>query len=836
MIDPEPLRYDLNIEPDLENFTFKGEVEILFSTAGRCSKVELDCQNLEVESCRLEVQERTEACRFDLSASDRRLVVHMPEVAGGKFALRVIYKGSIGRQMTGFYRSAYRDRSGHRAFVAVTQFQEDYARQAFPCVDRPEAKAAFRIAMVIPEGLEAVSNTEIEKTEPLAGAKKKVTFLPTPVMSTYLLFWAVGPFGTVVSEDDPRVRVRILPGQENAVGSGLKMASQALGYCEDYFGLGYPLSKLDLIAVADFAYGAMENWGAITFRENLLLDDPATTPREARLYMAEVITHEIVHQWFGNLVTPDGWKYLWLNESFATYLAYKAVDAAHPKWRCADMFLTREMASALERDGLERTIAIEIPGREQAAINASTAPIIYSKGGSMLRMVEGYIGSEAFRAALRAYLKKHAYGCAASTDLWHSFQDASGLPVADVIRRWVEQPGYPLLTVDGDRSRLKLRQARFTYLGGEKRRQAWPLPLRISFFFQGKQISERTLLMEEPELELALDDKADACLVNPGRTGFWRVFYASASMRSALAGLAGSGALDPVDRWSLEDDFFAAMRKGLLDMEQYLDLVEAVRPWTEPELPVCSTICRHLALIERICGPSNVPRAKQLGLRVALAVLGALGWQGKAQDSLPEVMLRSRMIWSAALLGDGRAAARGGELFGAWMSGARLEPDLAASVLKIGARAGALPEAEAMLARLEETASEHLRMAIAGALGWFGDQKVLCKVLDLALDRVPARIRHVVFAAAAENPAAGAQILQWFVRNLERFEKLHPILFERVLVSLVPFCGLDCPGDAFGFLDDFLKRRPDLEDATWLARQWLEVNLALKAMVRGKKA
>lgn len=832
MTEFRPLGYDLTIEPDLDDFTFKGEVEIRFSAAGPCRKVALDCQGLAIKDCRFEGQGHTGQCRFE-HAHDDRLVVDLPRTVESGFTLRMLFRGTINQQMTGFYRSRYRDADGQPAFMAVTQFQENYARQAFPCLDRPELKAVFRVKMVIPDRLEAVSNTEVEKIEPLPGGRKEVSFFPTPVMSTYLLFWAVGPFETVVSGDDSRLRVRALPGQAGQVVRGLEMAGRALGFCEDYFGLDYPLAKLDLIAVADFAYGAMENWGAITFRENLLLDDPDTTPREARLSMAEVITHEIVHQWFGNLVTPAGWKYLWLNESFATYLAYKAVDAGYPQWRCADMFLAREVAAALERDGLERTIAIEMPGQTQAGINVATAPIIYSKGGGMLRMVEGYIGSETFKKAIRAYLKEHAYGCAASGDLWRSFQDASGLPVADMIRRWVEQPGYPLLTVDRRQGRLCLRQSRFTYLDGAPDSRIWPLPLGIWFFRKDKPAVVRTWLMDESELEVEIGDEDAVCLVNPGRTGFWRVFYSSADMRSELARLAGSGNLGAVDRWSLEDDFFASMRKGLLTVDQYLDLLEACRPWSEPDLLVCSTVCRHLGLIARICREGKPLRVKELGLKVAVSALDAIGWHPDSQEALPQAILRGRMLWSAALWDNHRAVRAGEKMFAGWLAGKYLEPDLAGSVLRIGARSGEFAHAEAMLARMEKCGSEHLRLAIAGALGWFAGQELLLKVLDLALKKVPPRLQHVIFASVAENPAARDGLMRWFIQNPERFAGLHPILFERILVSLVPFCGLDCHQETFAFLEEFLKRRPEMEDAVWMARQLLEVNLALKAMATG---
>lgn len=827
MIDPRPLRYDLTLEPDLENFNFHGKVAILFESLAQCSRVDLDCRDLEIKGCRMTGFDENSECRFALQPSDDLLAVELPRTVSGRFNLEIVFRGIIGKQMTGFYRSRYLRQDGRQGFLAVTQFQENYARQAFPCLDRPEAKAVFHLQLVVPAGVVAISNTGIENEVSLPDGRKKISFGPSPKMSTYLLFWGLGPFETVIASHDQRVRARVLPGQEQAVKNGLQLGSRALQFCEQYFGIGYPLPKLDLIAVADFAYGAMENWGAITFRENLLLEHPETTPQEARLYIAEVISHEIVHQWFGNLVTPSGWKYLWLNESFATYLAYKFVAAEKPEWKSFDHFCSREVDSALQRDGLPQTVAIEISGHGQMAINTATAPIIYSKGGSMLRMLEGYMGPEAFRLGIRSYLQKHAYDCAASNDLWDSFEEASDLPIAGMIRRWVEQPGYPMLTVRLGNGRIHLSQSRFTYLDTTEEEQIWPLPLCMVFSDGRREVGRRTMLMEDRQMELELEPGCSACLVNAGRTAFLRVFYSQASMRSRLAGMASAGRLEPVDRWALEDDFFAALRKGLLTIEEYLDLVSASRPAANPDLLVCSAAARHLWLIDRICGEENTSRVRQLGRSLAVDVLDSLGWQPGEDDTLPQVMLRSRMLWYAAYWGHDRAVEKGINLYKKWLTGQGLEPDLAGTALKIGAREGDLGQAENMIARMETTDSEHLRLEIAGALGWFKDPRVLLEVLDMALEKIPARLQHISIGAAAENPVATRAVFQWFLKSLPGLEKLHPILFERVLTSIIPLCGITSADPAFRFLENYGRSHPELEDVLRLAKQWLEVNLRL---------
>jgi aminopeptidase N len=260
-----------------------------------------------------------------------------------------------------------------------------------------------------------------------------------------------GPFEIHTDDVDPRVRAVCLPGWGTRPSSAGPSAARPWQYGEDYYAIDYPLTKMDLIAVPDFAFGAMENWGAITFRENLLLNDTRGDIAGAQARICEVIAHEITHQWFGNLVTPEEWKYLWLNESFATYFGYGMVDHHYPAWEIWHQFVRSQTETALTRDALHETFAIEMPGDAQVAITTSTAPIIYSKGGSILRQLEAWIGSDHFKAGLRRYLTQFAYGCAASHHLWESLSASSGMPVADLMRNWVTQPGFPVITADRKR-------------------------------------------------------------------------------------------------------------------------------------------------------------------------------------------------------------------------------------------------------------------------------------------------------------------------------------------------------------------------------------------------
>ena len=398
-----PLNYRLRLVPDLSRFTFDGHVDIRLRLAEPAAELVLNAAELAVWSCGVRRGDELLPCSFRVVPAAEELHVAFPEALAGEVQLSIDYAGRINDRMAGFYRSRYLHK-GRRRYIAITQFEESDARRAFPCMDHPRRKATFDIEMEVARCLAAVANTDIKAQELLKGGKKRVIFETTPAMSTYLVFFGVGDFETLQDPIDGRVRVLTLPPSQKYGRFGLEFGRKALAFSESYYGVPYPLSKMDLIAVPDFAFGAMENWGAITFRENLLLHHPGITSRSGEERICEVIAHEIAHQWFGNLVTPSDWKYLWLNESFATYFGYGVVAHFYPGWGIWQQFLHGTTATALQRDALLENVAIEIPGGEHLVINTSTAPIIYNKGGSILRQVEGYIGSAYFQKGLRHYL------------------------------------------------------------------------------------------------------------------------------------------------------------------------------------------------------------------------------------------------------------------------------------------------------------------------------------------------------------------------------------------------------------------------------------------------
>jgi aminopeptidase N len=602
-----PLEYHLAIEPNLDDFTFSGQMTLTVRADDPAEDIVLDCAELAIWWCHLHSGdgEKSEIdCPFTLHPKEERLTIHLPAPQAGTLKLNISYAGNINDRMAGFYRSRIQTDIG-LDHIAVTQFQESDARRAFPCLDHPAQKAVFSVSMVIGNELTAISNTGIEKVTDLENGKQRVDFYPTPKMSTYLLFFGVGPFEIHTDDVDPRVRAVCLPGMGDQTDFGREFGRKALSYGETYYAIDYPLDKMDLIAVPDFAFGAMENWGAITFRENLLLDIPGVTSREAEVRICEVIAHEIAHQWFGNLVTPEDWKYLWLNESFATYFGFGMVDHHHRDWEVWQPFVRTQTETAMVRDAFHETFAIEMPGDADVAINSSTAPIIYSKGGSILRQLEAWIGPEYFKAGLRRYLTDFAYGCAASHHLWESLSAAAQMPVSELMRNWVTQPGFPLLVVEREKDSLRIHQQRFTYLSNEKK-QNWLVPIHIAAFDADGKKSEPFFLLEEDQTTFPLPTGTQAYKINAGQTGFYHVQYKDEENLDRLASLVKKQELSHIDRWGLQNDLFALVKAGKASMKSFLELAEQYRGETG-YLPL-SSLDSHLFESIRVTEPLKSQR------------------------------------------------------------------------------------------------------------------------------------------------------------------------------------------------------------------------------------
>jgi tricorn protease interacting factor F2/3 len=819
-----PIRYTLRIEPDLARFCFSASVEIEFEPRQPVEHVFLNILELAVWSCTLKTSDIHILCSFKVDPKKESLKIDLPGTMDGVFRLIIEYQGWINEKMAGFYRSIFKGNDKIHS-IAVTQFEESDARRAFPCMDHPSEKAIFDVEMIVDADLTALSNSPVASEEALAGNKKRVRFKPTPPMSTYLLFFGVGAFHIESDETDPRVRSVTLPGREGYCKFGLAFGRRALQFCETYYGIPYVLDKMDLIAVPDFAFGAMENWGAITFRENLILHYPEATSRSGEMSICNVIAHEIAHQWFGNLVTPSDWKYLWLNESFATFFAYGVVDHYHPEWQVWDQFLLGQTAPAMRRDGLTDTCPIEIPGGEHVVINTSTAPIIYSKGSSILRVVQEYIGGEDMRKGLQHYLKTFEYANAASHHLWEALENISGKPVITLMKSWIEQPGHPLVLARRDGRILTLTQKRFTYIENTSD-QTWLIPVTILAYGETGDPKIISVLLEDKSAQVDLGADTVAYKINAGHTGFYRVAYETLDDLSALGPWVADKKVSPVDRWGLQDDLFARVQSGGASIEAYLAFL--VNYQNEDAYLPLSSLAGNLFQTYLVLDDSRREANRAIGRSILEKTLTRIGHLPSPGEPVATALLRDQILWHAVIYGSDNAAEFAAGRFKSLRAGEAIHPDILRSVLMAGALAGDAETLKWLIRRFESCHSEHERIQILAAMGCFQDPELIRKALDYALKEVPVRNRFIPMVSAGANPHAAGAMWPWFVAHVDSLERLHPLLYERVIAGIVPVPGLRDPDGVKAFFNSYLQKNPHLEAVVKMSLEKLEINLRMR--------
>jgi tricorn protease interacting factor F2/3 len=825
MSEVKPTHYRIHLEPDLKNFTFSGRTEILIEAGAPVTEIDLNILDMAVWTCRVRREGDFVDCPFCMDSGKEILKISLPGEMLGNIHLRVDFVGKINNRMAGFYRSRYVSR-GKERHVAVTQFEERDARRAFPCFDHPIKKATFEVEMVIDKDLAAISNGPIKEERPLENGKKLVMFQETPKMSTYLLFFGVGEFEFIEDpEGDVLIRAATMPGLTEYAGLGLEFGRKSLRFSEDYYGVPYPIPKLDLIAIADFAAGAMENWGAITFRENLLLHFPESTSKGGEARICEVVAHEIAHQWFGNLVTPSDWKYLWLNESFATYFAYGVVNHYYPDWDMWDQFLHGQTDTALNRDALVETFPIEIPGGEHVVINVSTAPIIYNKGGSILRQVEAYVGEERFRDGLRHYLKKHAFACASSHHLWEALEEVSDKPVKRLMQSWIGQPGFPVIEAKREGDQIVLSQRRFSFLGRSSD-QVWLVPLAIGVFFKGGETKTIHALLENGSMTFSAGSDVMAYKVNMGRRGFYRVRYHDEENLKILGEMVANGALPPEDRWGLQNDLYAMVRGGEASMDAYLNFLSHYvneRAYL-PLVSIASNLFHSYLVLE---GPKR-EKVASMARSLLEGVLEDMGCEPKLDEKLTTSLLREHVLWHSVLYDLKEVAQFALDRFRKMMKGEKVHPDLRRSIMQAGAWLGGENAFEWFRGTLDSSESEHERIDVLTALGSFRDRGIMEEVLRYVLESVPDRNKFIPLSYLAVNPFALPNLWEWYVAHLKELEGLHPMHYERIIAAIVPLGGMGKEEQVKNFLEDYARKNEKFKDVIRLSLERLEIHSRMR--------
>lgn len=686
-----PTRYDLRLEPDLTAFTFSGRETVTLTVMEATSDIVVNAAELQISEATLEKEgstDRRQAASVECDPLTQRCRIRFAApIEPGSWRLHLSFAGLLNDKLRGFYRSTYRDTSGRTRILAATQFEATDARRAFPCWDEPAFKAVFAATLVIDPALTAVSNTPIV-SERRENGKKVLQFADTIRMSTYLVAFVVGDLETTASVHVGATPLRIwsVPGKQQLTSLGLEIGAFSLEFFEKYYGIAYPGQKLDLLAIPDFASGAMENLGAITFRETALLVDRQTATHAEQERIADVVAHENAHMWFGDLVTMTWWNGLWLNEAFATFMEMLAVDAWKPEWQRWTTFGVSR-AAAMSVDGLHSTRPIEYPVIAPKDADAMFDVLTYEKGASVLRMLEQYIGPNVFRDGVREYLRVHAYGNADTGDLWTALGHAAKQPVPDLMNEWIFTSGYPIVTATQNGDRLTIEQQRFTYLPVSSQElssatgQQWHIPIQVKIIVNG-QAQTRHVLLREKRAEMPLPSGCDTVVLNEGGHGFYRVHYTK-NLLDRLLSLVNDG-LAPIERFNLINDAWASTVAGLMAMPDYLDLLDRFK--NDRDKNVWEIIIGSLQTLNRIIDRSDRPNLERLARHLLGSAFAELGWTPEAGESELTKQFRAELIRALGIVGNDRAVQqKARELYESKQS---VDPNVLLAIIAILAHTG----------------------------------------------------------------------------------------------------------------------------------------------------
>lgn len=766
----EVASYDLFIDLDFPQLKFTGRSKITLQSEGNIVLNSVDLRILRVHAGGKDLH---------FSQNGEELVIESGAIKG---ILDVEYTGSVSDSLAGIYKAPY-----DHTYLVTTHFEPAQARRMFPCVDRPDVKAEFSLAIRIDKNLNAISNMPVESVNS-EGEKKTITFQKTPRMSTYLLYLGVGKFQEETTRTGKNeIILAATPGKAGLGRFAQEDAQKAIRYFESYFGIPFALPKIHLVAVPEFAMGAMENWGAIAFRESRLLID-ANTSTKMKMLVSQSVAHELAHQWFGDLVTMKWWDDVWLNESFATFMTYKAIDSYRPEWRVWENIFNGQpkaevLAEAMGRDSLENTHPVQVPIRSPDEIDQIFDAISYGKGCHILRMIEAYVGDEAFREGVRKYLSQHAYSNAAGNDFWSALQNASSKQVSKIMLQWVQQAGYPVVTVSLHDNHLKLQQERFL-ISGKSDQTKWPIPIIIEMNGQRKDI-----LMEGWE-ETVECKGLRSLKINPDHTGFYSVRYVG------LEDFVWRSKLTPYDKWGLIFDSFSFLLSGKLTFNEYLAVLNKFK--SESETLPAQEISDELALLYALA-PSKVKEISKLFHTSFFDLL-----QNKTDEN--SSILRGTVAARLALVDEAFASKMGGEFekFG------NVQPDMREAVALAYARS--TNDFDGITKGFKEANSDEDKSRFLEALACFTDPGLLRRALDFSLSgEVKKQDAIRVLIVSTVNPQAKNIAFTWLQENLERLHSYYKGagMLSGVLERIIPILGVGRVQETETFFEQH--KMPDAE-------------------------
>ncbi len=735
-----PRHYAIELAPDLTTGTFRGRVVSDIVVDDTTSVLTCNSVDLTIEQASVIVGDNHQPATVELDDDTERLHLHVERpIPAGPVQLVIAFSGTLSDRLEGFYRSTYPTDDG-TVTVAVTQMEATDARRVFPCWDQPDLKATFGLTLVVDPSDLAVANTGEAHDEQLPDGRRRVTFANTIPMSTYLVAAVVGRLDATDPHHVRGVPVRVVhrPGRADMTGFALDVAVHSIEFFEDYYGIAYPSDKVDLVGIPDFAAGAMENLGCITFREVLLLvDEERATPSDLQ-EVADVINHEMAHMWFGDLVTMRWWNGLWLNEAFATFMETAATDAYRPEWDRWTSFAAGR-APAFDVDALGATRPIEYPVHTPSDADDMFDVLTYQKGASVLRMLEQYLGADVFRTGVRIYLDRHQFGNTETHDLWDALEEASGQPVRRIMESWIFQPGFPCIDVSVDGDRVSLRQRRFRYdrLPDDA---PWAVPVRL----RCTDGSVHALLVEgEEATELTVT--APIATANVAASGFYRVNVIGAPDTPPPG-------LTAVERYTWLDDAMALSLAGELPGPAVLDRVFALRH--DDDADVWRRITEVVTLVSHIIGDDTQPHLERFVQALTESFLAVYGSDPHPDDS---PRLREARGLVVALAGAHAPTPARIQQAHDWLADPSTDAALRAAATHIVAANGTAADWADMRERASATHDPQDEERFQRALAEFPDPAQVLATCELALgDEIRGQDAAFILRVCLRNRAGGA--------------------------------------------------------------------------------
>ncbi|EHK46514.1 hypothetical protein TRIATDRAFT_132566 [Trichoderma atroviride IMI 206040] len=832
----KPSHYVLSLRDlDFKAWTYKGTVTIQSEIVKPTKEVVLNSLELKVHNAKVLVdhtksEQKWESSNVSYDGKAQRVTIAFDqEIPVSKKASVVIeFEGIINNEMAGFYRSKYRPAETPAAsvphddewhYMLSTQFESCDARRAFPCFDEPNLKATYDLDVEIPVDQVALSNMPVKEIKPSKEGWHVVSFETSPLMSSYLLAWAVGDFEYIEQLTDRRyngkqipVRVYTTRGLKEQGRWALQHAPKIIDYFSEIFDIDYPLPKSDLLAVHEFTHGAMENWGLVTYRTTQVLFDEKTSDSRFKNSVAYVVAHELAHQWFGNLVTMDWWDELWLNEGFATWVGWHAVDHLHPEWEVWSQFVNEGMQNAFRLDGIRASHSIHVPVRDALDVNQIFDHISYLKGCSAIRMLANHLGVETFLKGVSNYLKAHAYGNAKTKALWDALTEASGKDINEIMYPWISKIGHPVLTVEEKPGQIAIKQSRFLSTGDVKPEDdttTWWVPLGVAGKKGEAGVADLSLTKKEDTI---LDIDEDFYKLNSGATGFYRVAYPPSRLAKLSTQLDKLGTEDKIFTLGSTADLAFA---GNSSSSALLGFIQGFQKETHPL--VWSQVLDCIRELKSVFEEDKEIKKGINNFTVKLISdkVKQVGWEFPEGEDYLGGILRKELLLSALSAGHPEVKAEGIKRFNAWVENPEanpIHPSLRSIVWRAGLADNAARNVEVLKKEWFSTKAIDGKLIALSCLATVEDADLIKNNLvpfnfnsSPPQNSVPAADMHVLGGNLAAHPTG--RTIQWdFMKNnwdLVAAKLGNPIVVDRFIgLSLKPFTDVAIIDEVEEFFKD----------------------------------